>query len=75
MRSCGYCKNLDTENGVCIKGYWVLNRVGAECLERLRRKAHTPALFGKDDKRAIWDDLEGIINKHSEQSGRGMYGF
>ena len=21
MRSCGYCKNLDTENGVCLKGY------------------------------------------------------
>lgn len=21
MRSCGYCKHLDTENGVCTKGY------------------------------------------------------
>lgn len=44
-------------------------------MERLRRKAHTTALFGKDDKRAILDDLEGIINKHYEQSGRGRYGF
>ena len=80
----------DVENGVCLCtgchlyiahkdiqefADWVLNRFGAECLERLRRKAHTPALFGKDDKRAILDDLEGIINKHSEQVVRGRYGF
>ena len=85
-----YSYGWDVENGVCLCtgchlyiahkdiqefADWVLNRFGAECLERLRRKAHTTALFGKDDKRAILDDLEGIINKHYEQSGRGIYGF
>lgn len=73
----------DIENGCCLCSGchlffahkdvqefadWLRNRKGAEELEKLRAKAFGVALFSKEDKKRMIDELENLINRREHGS-------